>query len=438
MEIAKRSDWKSSDMPEKNETFILNRAFDEKQLKVLRRGNIPQEMEDKWFWYMEGNKLYAHRSWTGYCIYIIEFSADNAHKVTVNRDPEQYKCTSTDEDIKKLNTLLDWWCEEKYDYYHEWLSETMAPLINSQNTDMMLKSGLNFVMTGDKQYQERLRSEVSAKSLKNGGSVFLDDKPVPIDDFRRDIFYVNLREKGFFQKRRRFRSLIDVNSKLVKALDIQPKVFDMRLQQLWHWSYLCSCAIGISEGKRYLIFPWINSTECSIQSYMFMKLYEYTVKNGIAVLIPTDSVRKLEMNKMEGFVYNILNGVSSTETSFGNTEEDNAMFCKIFVDSSLEFSSFFGKISKYAGASDEDPILHSLSTEWCDMDVRRNDYYDEKEYSRDKTDFVYWRYYIEVYSSGKAEKDVYTEKLRELISFLKTFCGGAVPACDFEDELNDR
>ena len=74
---------------------------------TLRRGNIPQAMEDKWFWYMEGSTLWAHRSWTGYCIYRIDMKEDGRHAVTVNRDPEQYGCTSIEEDAATLNKLLD-------------------------------------------------------------------------------------------------------------------------------------------------------------------------------------------------------------------------------------------------------------------------------------------------------------------------------------------
>lgn len=33
-------------------------------------------MEDKWFSYMDENTLYAHCSWTGYCIYIIEINVE--------------------------------------------------------------------------------------------------------------------------------------------------------------------------------------------------------------------------------------------------------------------------------------------------------------------------------------------------------------------------
>ena len=77
---------------------------------------------------MEGSTLWAHRSWTGYCIYQIDFKEDGHHVVLVNRDPEQYKCTSMEEDIASLNKLLDWWTELPYDHYNEWLSETYDAL----------------------------------------------------------------------------------------------------------------------------------------------------------------------------------------------------------------------------------------------------------------------------------------------------------------------
>ena len=126
--IADRNDWTRLDMPEQHDIFIFQRPFTAQQMAALRRGNIPQEMEDKWFWFMEGDTLFAHRSWTGVCIYQIDFKPNNKHVVTVNRDPEQYKCTSTTEDAQQLNNLLNWWTQDSYDYYHEWLAETVDTL----------------------------------------------------------------------------------------------------------------------------------------------------------------------------------------------------------------------------------------------------------------------------------------------------------------------
>lgn len=123
---AKKSDWKTSDMPAQHTIYTIKRKISESEMEKLMLGNIPQEMEDKWFWYFEDGKLYAHRSWTGFCIYILSFTpGSDIIEVTANRDPEQYKCTDDAEDAKSLSKLLDWWTKPTYDYYNEWLSETL-------------------------------------------------------------------------------------------------------------------------------------------------------------------------------------------------------------------------------------------------------------------------------------------------------------------------
>lgn len=127
--IAKKSDWNTEPMSEQHESFVMYRKISPEQMAFLRRGHIPQEMEDKWFWYMEGDTLYAHRSWTGICVFILQFDPDsNAIHVTVNRNPEQFTSDGIQEDEEAINHLLDWWTQPHYDYYHEWLSETLRTL----------------------------------------------------------------------------------------------------------------------------------------------------------------------------------------------------------------------------------------------------------------------------------------------------------------------
>ena len=141
IKVAVKDDWKTLEMPKEHDEFVLKRSFSKKQIEILRCGHVPQEMEDKWFWYFENGKLYAYRSWTGYCIYIIEFSSDDNHRVTVNRCDEQCTCKSADEDIATLNSLLDWWCQPEYDYYNEWLQETAAAISKSAKKFDKLKIG---------------------------------------------------------------------------------------------------------------------------------------------------------------------------------------------------------------------------------------------------------------------------------------------------------
>ena len=107
---ATRDDWEIFDMPEKHDTFTIKNKFSKEQIENLSYGHIPDEMEDRWFSYMEDNKMYIHRSWSGICVYVLSFRKHSKKiDVTVNRDPEQYSCTDNDEDTEILQQLLDWW-----------------------------------------------------------------------------------------------------------------------------------------------------------------------------------------------------------------------------------------------------------------------------------------------------------------------------------------
>lgn len=142
--VAKREDWKITEMPEKNTTFILYRDFSDNQIAALRTGNVPQAMEDKWFWFMEGDTLYAHRSWTGICVFRIDFSfKDNRHKVTVNQDPDRMGVIDIEENRRFVNNLLNWWTQPKYDHYGEWLSETLDMLSRSSQISKESESNAN-------------------------------------------------------------------------------------------------------------------------------------------------------------------------------------------------------------------------------------------------------------------------------------------------------
>lgn len=115
-QIATKEDWEISPMPDKNAAFTIERRFTDEEIENLKAGHIPQEMEDKWFAYFEDNKLYIHRSWSGNCIYIVEFNMKtksifrfkaNKHHVIVNRDENQYTNTDIEEDLEQVNQLLN-------------------------------------------------------------------------------------------------------------------------------------------------------------------------------------------------------------------------------------------------------------------------------------------------------------------------------------------
>jgi hypothetical protein len=108
---ATRRSWTNHPLPQKRSRLTLRREFTGQEYEALRRGLIPEAMEDKWFIYMEGNTLFFHRSWTGFCIYQLILSQEGegyaVAEALVNRDPGQYSGGGESYDVKLLTFLVD-------------------------------------------------------------------------------------------------------------------------------------------------------------------------------------------------------------------------------------------------------------------------------------------------------------------------------------------
>jgi 8-oxo-dGTP pyrophosphatase MutT (NUDIX family) len=109
---AMRSDWQTQPMPVACAQLGLNRTFSADEMGKLRRGFIPEAMEEKWFVYYEDQTLFFHRSWTGVCIYqarVQELGDGGGQLISavVNRDPEQYTATDDAHDVRLLLYLID-------------------------------------------------------------------------------------------------------------------------------------------------------------------------------------------------------------------------------------------------------------------------------------------------------------------------------------------
>jgi hypothetical protein len=111
MKTAKSTDWKTEALPEKRTTIPLSRIFSAGEMDRIRQGLVPEEMEDKWFIYGAEDTLYFHRSWTGYCIYVVRFADEGRAwrmvEADVNRDPSQYNETDDESDLEMISYLID-------------------------------------------------------------------------------------------------------------------------------------------------------------------------------------------------------------------------------------------------------------------------------------------------------------------------------------------
>lgn len=111
MKTAKQTDWKTEALPSKKATIHLDRTFSSQEMEHIRRGLVPEQMEDKWFIYWQDDSLFFHRSWTGFCIYVVRFAPEgDRYKIVeadVNRDHVQYKETDDERDTRMILYLVE-------------------------------------------------------------------------------------------------------------------------------------------------------------------------------------------------------------------------------------------------------------------------------------------------------------------------------------------
>lgn len=106
-----KEDWDALPLPERHTRLELGWTFDPTMSRRIRKGFLPDVMEQKWFAWFDGVVLHLHRSWTGFCIYQITFEAHHdqlkAVSALANRDPRQHMQTDDREDGQALLNILN-------------------------------------------------------------------------------------------------------------------------------------------------------------------------------------------------------------------------------------------------------------------------------------------------------------------------------------------
>ena len=110
MKPARKDSSKIRPMPQETAVLSYRAEFSPEEFEKISLGVVPQEMEDKWFIYLEGTTLYLHRSWTGICVYEVEFQESGmkytVHRALANRDHTQYQASDDAYDAALLHFLI--------------------------------------------------------------------------------------------------------------------------------------------------------------------------------------------------------------------------------------------------------------------------------------------------------------------------------------------
>lgn len=123
-EIVTKDSWKTVPIPEENTKIELDIKLNNEEIEIIKKGHRPEAMEDHWFIYFENNQLFIHRSWTGFCVYIINVNNDGSiENAIVNRNESQYKNTDNEYD-KYMVSYLVYSMVGKKEKAEEMLNET--------------------------------------------------------------------------------------------------------------------------------------------------------------------------------------------------------------------------------------------------------------------------------------------------------------------------
>lgn len=104
---ATRDNWKITPLATARSAIACDRTYSAEEMKTLKQGYVPQDMDDKWFAFFEEPWLFLHRSWTGFGIFQVRFEGGRVAEAWVSRDPEQYTNTDDTGDSLLLALVLD-------------------------------------------------------------------------------------------------------------------------------------------------------------------------------------------------------------------------------------------------------------------------------------------------------------------------------------------
>ncbi|WP_235674089.1 MULTISPECIES: hypothetical protein [unclassified Paracoccus (in: a-proteobacteria)] len=111
MQAATRLSFRTLPLPKARQNLDLSLNFDRRDYDKIISGLVPRDMEDRWFIFHEDERLYFHRSWSGYCIYSARLTntpmGGTLSEAWVNADKEQYNCSEPEEEAKFIETLIN-------------------------------------------------------------------------------------------------------------------------------------------------------------------------------------------------------------------------------------------------------------------------------------------------------------------------------------------
>ena len=90
---------------------VPTRRWTDDQWAVIRAGHRAADMDSKWNAFVEDDRRFLHRSWTGHGIYEAQFARDvtgwHIVELLVCGNPQRYRRRGDDFDVIQIEALID-------------------------------------------------------------------------------------------------------------------------------------------------------------------------------------------------------------------------------------------------------------------------------------------------------------------------------------------
>ena len=111
--VAISSDWETEPMPESAEEISIIKLaipISPECMAILQKGHIPQEQEDHWFMYCDGEYIRYYRSWSGQCAFVAHYHKEEESyiidELTINRALAEFGVNGTEAGVWLFRYLI--------------------------------------------------------------------------------------------------------------------------------------------------------------------------------------------------------------------------------------------------------------------------------------------------------------------------------------------
>ena len=111
---------------------------------------------------------------------------------------------------------------------------------------------------------------------------------------------------------------------------------------------------------------------------------------------------------------------------------NSILYCKVYIDANVGIESLVSTVAQILEGVEE---MNTVILPRCEIDVRKNEEFNEVRRREFPDGFLYFRYYADIEAQLGQQRESQIELVSKLLKRLWSLGFPAIASCDFEDEL---